>query len=171
MSRAASQAELRRKITAQQDRATSALKKQERSAVVIVGLDFDGTLFEHVPYDEFPAIGKDIGAFSWLRQYQRTYKHLRYVLWTVRSSEPLEYAVRAIAFEDVFLWGVNENPQQKEWSDSPKAHLHCLVDDISLGTPLVESWDGDRPYVDWRVMGPMLDERIIQLHREKGVEV
>jgi hypothetical protein len=45
------------------------------------------------------------------------------------------------------LWGVNENPQQSEWTTSNKVYAEAYVDDAAVGCPLI--WTSSRPYVDW----------------------
>lgn len=123
---------------------------------MIIGLDFDGTLVKH----RYPEIGEDIGAFEWLREAQEKYgPTLQYVLWTVRSGENLLLAYEYCEFMGLILWGVNRNPDQWKWSGSPKAHCHMYIDDISLGTPLIHRI-GQRPYVNWGNLGPMMMDGI-----------
>jgi hypothetical protein len=123
---------------------------------MIIALDFDGTLAVH----EWPDIGEDIGAFSWLLQFQQDNIELRYILWTVRSGRPLMEAIKLCECMGLRLWGINENPEQN-WSPSNKAHAHVYVDDAALGAPLIyPSENGMRPYIDWHQMGPMLEDRI-----------
>lgn len=122
---------------------------------MIVALDFDGTLVTHA----WPEIGEDIGAFSWLIEFQKLYPSLRYILWTVRSDEPLIGAMDYCKSRGLYFWAVNANPEQRHWSPSNKAHAHVYVDDAALGAPLIYP-NSDRPYVDWGVMGPLLRHRI-----------
>lgn len=142
-----------------QSQANEEVKNQDRKPGMIIGLDFDGTLFKHVHYDKFPAIGEEVPhAFFWLRKFQSQFENLRYILWTMRSGSGLFNAVEEVQMNGLDLWSVNQNPEQHSWTDSMKAYMHCLVDDIALGTPLVH--DDGRPYVDWNQMGPMLHGRI-----------
>ena len=130
---------------------------------MIVALDFDGTLLTH----KFPALGEDIGAFEWLLQFQNDYSELKYMLWTVRSGEPLLGAMRYCAHRGLEFWSVNVNLDQHTWPypGSCKAHAHVYVDDAALGAPLITPADQNaRPYVDWERMGPMLAARIAAFH-------
>ena len=118
----------------------------------IIGIDFDGTCVTH----EFPKVGKFIGAQKVLHRLVDS--GARLVLWTMRSDgrigqeveNPLTDAVNWFKDNDIPLWGINENPEQKSWTDSPKAYCQLYIDDAGLGTPLVHPLtEFERPYVDW----------------------
>ena len=122
---------------------------------MLIALDFDGTLVDH----RFPDIGAEVpGAFRWLKKWQKAGAKL--ILWTMRSDgkengPTLTDAVEFCRKQGVEFWAVNENPEQKAWTDSPKAYAHYLVDDSAIGCPLRENPRlGGRPYVDWDVVGP-----------------
>ncbi len=121
---------------------------------MIIALDFDGTLATHL----WPNIGEDIGAFKWLLPLQEEHKDIRYILWTVRTYHPLADAVEYCTEHGLSFWAVNENPNQRIWSSSPKAHAHAYVDDTAVGAPLIHRSAASkaRPYVDWTLMGPLL---------------
>ena len=53
---------------------------------------------------------------------------------------------------DIPLFGVNENPTQKDWTSSPKPYAHIYIDDAALGVPLKHSYISDKPYVDWDIV-------------------
>ncbi len=125
---------------------------------MIIGIDFDGTCVTH----EFPKVGKDIGAQRVLRRLIEAGHQL--VLFTMRSdveaptsddpniiSEPGKYLTEAVEWFEkngIPLWGINENPEQKSWTTSPKAYCHLYIDDAALGIPLVSPAEG-RPFVWW----------------------
>jgi hypothetical protein len=116
----------------------------------IIALDFDGTLTTH----EYPSIGSDVGAFPWLR---RASSKSKYILFTMRSGDELQQAIEYINNKGIELWGINENPEQKSWTSSPKVYAHQYIDDASIGIPLIyPKTPYDRPYVNWDVVGPML---------------
>jgi hypothetical protein len=115
----------------------------------IIAVDFDGTCVTH----EFPAIGRDIGAVPVLRRLAE--EGHRLILWTMRSGEHLEAAVQWFSDNGIQLWGVNRNPDQHTWSESPKAYAQMYIDDAALGTPLVLQNNG-RPYVDWQAVSEIL---------------
>lgn len=122
--------------------------KQKNNHIYIC-VDFDGTMVSH----EFPKIGKDIGAWPWLRKIMAAGGKI--ILFTMRSGDYLDIAVSECHKNGVGLFGVNVNPTQHHWTDSPKAYGNVYVDDAALGVPLVQPSIG-RPYVDWNKVGPML---------------
>ena len=133
---------------------------------MILAIDFDGTLVEH----KFPDIGPEIpGAFDWLKKFQEAGAKL--ILWTMRSDgrngkgkengPVLTEAIEFCRSRGVEFWGVNTNPEQSSWTQSPKAYAHVYIDDAAFGCPLVkgepDAWDGSyRPYVDWDKVGPKI---------------
>lgn len=52
---------------------------------------------------------------------------------------------------DIPLYGINENPEQKSWTTSPKAYCQLYIDDAALGIPLIHPREG-RPFVWWRAV-------------------
>lgn len=116
---------------------------------MFVAVDFDGTCVTH----EYPVVGKDIGAVQWLYQAQKMGAQL--ILLTMRDGPELEEARQWARHNGIVFFAVNENPTQKEWTQSPKVYAHKYIDDAALGAPLVYPEEG-RPYVDWDVMGPAL---------------
>lgn len=122
----------------------------------ILGVDFDGTCVEHC----YPVVGPDIGAAPYLRGL--TANGVRLILWTMRSHKgfkrnqsPLSDAIRWFKENEIPLFSVNKNPDQKSWTSSPKAYCHRYIDDAAHGCPLIGD-RGERPYVDWSVVGPEL---------------
>ena len=57
---------------------------------------------------------------------------------------------------------LNRNPQQDEWTSSPKAYAHVYIDDAAFGCPLKPPVNGGRPTVDWSIVGPSVMELIIK---------
>lgn len=115
----------------------------------VVCVDFDGTIVEH----DFPRIGAPVtGAIDWMKAWARS--GARIVLFTMRSGEFLDEAVEYLHAHQVPLLGINENPEQRDWSASPKAFGHIYVDDAAYGCPLVYPASGARPFVDWSKVGP-----------------
>jgi len=110
-------------------------------------IDFDGTCVTH----EFPKVGKDIGAVPVLKKLIEAGHNL--ILFTMRSNRAvlnetgdpsimdvtgmfLDDAVNWFKENDIPLYGINENPTQKNWTSSPKAHGQLYIDDAALGCPL-----------------------------------
>lgn len=134
---------------------------------MIIGIDFDGTCVTH----EFPNIGKSIGAEEVLRDLVA--KGHKLILFTMRSDKKevastdetikgiagnhLTDAVNWFNERDIPLYGINENPEQKSWTDSPKPYCHLYIDDAGLGIPLLSNdMLSGRPYVDWFVVRQIL---------------
>ena len=121
-----------------------------------VCIDFDGTIAEH----QYPLIGPAVpGAFKWMKKWQEA--GIKLILWTMRSDLPqyktLSEAVEFCKENGVEFFGVNENPTQHEWTDSPKAYAHQYVDDAAYGCPLLPSPTGaTRPIVNWEIVGPAI---------------
>jgi hypothetical protein len=128
-------------------------------------VDFDGTCTTH----DFPNVGKDIGAVPVLKKLVE--KGHRLILFTMRSHRPfinfngstrdtLDEAVQWFADNELPLYGINENPDQKNWTDSPKAFGQLLIDDIALGCPLrYDTTISQRPFVDWGKTEEWLESR------------
>lgn len=122
----------------------------------IIAIDFDGTIVDH----RYPDIGAAVpGAISYLKQFQEAGAKL--ILWTMRSGQTLHEAIAYCKGNGVEFWGINENPDQKEWTESPKAYAQIYIDDAAFGCPLRENpRAGGRPYVDWDIVGPKVLEII-----------
>jgi len=107
-----------------------------------IAIDFDGTCVTH----KYPYIGEDIGAAPMLKALV-TEGHLL-ILNTMRCGKELQEAVDWFKQRDIPLHGVNEDPGQKEWTQSPKVFANIYIDDAALGCPLCYPSTGS-PYVDW----------------------
>lgn len=121
---------------------------------MIILLDFDGTCVKH----EYPKIGKDIGAIPVLQKIIQN-KH-DIILFTMRSGKELNEAISWFDENNIPLFGVNNNPTQYTWTQSPKPYGHIIIDDTCLGIPMISSEEG-RPYVDWNSIENMLKEKHI----------
>lgn len=114
----------------------------------IIAVDFDGTVVRH----EFPEIGEEVPhCVDVLKTFQKF--GFKIILWTMRSGEHLDAAVAWFAEREIALFGINNNPQQVEWTTSPKAYAQLYIDDAAFGCPLIKpSGNGERPYVDWKAV-------------------
>lgn len=124
-------------------------------------IDFDGTCVTH----EYPKVGKDIGAVPVLKELVG--KGHRLILFTMRSDRGVEMgmfksgltdAVNWFKKNDIPLYGIQTNPEQSSWTDSPKAYGQLHIDDAALGCPLIYPQKG-RPYVDWEKVRALLVDR------------
>lgn len=111
----------------------------------IIAIDFDGTCVTH----DYPNIGRDIGAERVLKKM--IVAGAKLVLLTMRSGALLQDAVQWFNDRDIALFGVNENPTQKSWSDSPKIFAHLYIDDLAFGAPLIEK-NNERGFICWKTI-------------------
>lgn len=127
-------------------------------------IDFDGTCVEH----QYPFIGGSIGAEPVLKKLVKAGHKL--ILFTMRSNGPhkmpngeidrhgLDDAVEWFKKNDIPLYGIQRNPTQDEWTQSPKAYGQLYIDDAALGCPLIYP-KGKKSYVDWIKIERMLIEK------------
>jgi len=129
---------------------------------ITVAVDFDGTCVTH----EYPLVGSDIGAAEVLRKLVD--KGHQLILFTMRSDgevsntsfgtpHGLTDAVNWFKKNDLPLFGIQTNPEQKSWTESPKAYAQMYIDDAALGCPLL--YDANlslRPFVDWKSVEKLL---------------
>jgi len=107
-------------------------------------VDFDGTVVTH----DYPLVGNDIGAIPVLKELVAKGHNL--ILFTMRSGEHLQDAVDWFSARGIDLYGVQTNPTQHQWTDSPKAYGQIIIDDAALGCPLLlDVTVSGRPFVDW----------------------
>lgn len=119
---------------------------------MIIAIDFDGTCVTH----EYPRVGQEIGAAEVIRGFvERGHK---IILFTMRSGDTLVDAVKWFTQHGIPLFGVNENPDQHTWTQSPKPYAHVYIDDAALGVPLVQPAEG-RPYVNWEEVRELMELR------------
>ena len=109
----------------------------------VIAIDFDGTCVTH----DYPYMGSDIGAVPVLKELADA--GYRLVLQTMRSGKLEKEAVQWLKKNDIPLFGINSNPEQKSWTASPKVYADLYIDDAALGVPLTTSQTSVRPYVDW----------------------
>lgn len=131
-------------------------------------IDFDGTCVTH----EFPEVGKNIGSEKVLRKLVEHGHNL--ILFTMRSDldsptyrnkgaelPPGNYLQEAVDWfrsNDIKLYGVQRNPSQDSWTNSPKAYGQLIIDDAALGCPLVFDENlSSRPFADWEAIEDMLE--------------
>lgn len=119
---------------------------------IILAIDFDGTCVTH----KYPKVGRDIGAVPVLKKLVENDHKL--MLWTMRGNKPtsegvntLQDAVDWFKNNDIPLWGINENPDQKAsgWTNSNKQYAQMYIDDTALGCPLMYDWGIEKPFIDW----------------------
>lgn len=117
---------------------------------MIFAIDFDGTCVTH----EYPEIGRQIGASRVLNRIVKEGGKL--ILWTMRSGKELQDAVDWFKINNIPLYGIQRNPTQDSWTNSPKCYAKIYIDDAALGCPLKQGLKGERPFVDWDKVETML---------------
>lgn len=119
---------------------------------LIIAVDFDGTCVEH----DYPEVGMDVeGAVDVLRELRA--KGHRLILFTMRSGSKLDAATRWFKERKIELWGVNRNPEQKDWTDSVKVFADIYIDDSALGCPIMFVDGARRPMVNWAKVRTQLE--------------
>ena len=116
-------------------------------------LDFDGTVVKHC----YPAVGAEIGAAPILHKLVKNGHKILLNTMRSRNSEgidTLQPAIDWFASHGIPLFGINENPTQKEWTSSPKVYGNIYIDDGALGAPLKTdpisiAGQAAPPYIDW----------------------
>ena len=120
----------------------------------IIAVDFDGTIVTHA----YPNIGREVpNAIRVLTKLQEQGTQL--ILWTMRSGDRLDEAVRYCEEKGITFWGINQNPAQSEWTSSPKAYAPIYIDDAALGCPTLFDKETNRPMVNWRDVEAILIRR------------
>ncbi len=122
-----------------------------------IGLDFDGTVVDH----RYPDIGEPAPrAIKWLKRWQQS--GAKIILFSMRSNNSetgnlLNEAVQYLEKNGIRLYGVNRNPDQAEWTTSPKVYANVYIDDSAFGCPLIQPKGFARPCVDWKIVGPEVE--------------
>lgn len=124
-------------------------------------VDFDGTIVDH----RFPDIGPVVpGALPWMRRWNELGAQI--ILYTMRSDRPdgtyLKDAIDLLDKSDVKLYGANSSPGQENWTSSPKIYAPVYVDDAAFGCPLIQINGFKRPCVDWSIVGPAIEQILIE---------
>jgi hypothetical protein len=119
-------------------------------------VDFDGTVVTH----EYPNMGKDIGSVPVLKELVANGHQL--ILFTMRSDmgvksgkfkSGLADAVNWYKENNIPLFGIQTNPSQHEWTDSPKAYGQLIIDDAAAFAPLrLDLSYSSKPFIDWYKM-------------------
>lgn len=137
---------------------------------MIINCDFDGTCVSH----DFPNVGKDIGAVPVLKRLVNNGHNL--ILFTMRGDrfekKPtkdesiqnvtglfLTDAINWFKDNDIPLYGIQTNPTQHNWTNSPKSYAHLMIDDSALGCPLIFKKEiSERPFACWETIERYLEQ-------------
>ena len=117
---------------------------------MVFAVDFDGTCVTH----EYPRVGRYIGAQPVLQRIVK--EGGKIILWTMRSGLHLADAIQWFVDNDIPLYGIQRNPTQDSWTDSPKAYAKLYIDDAALGAPLKPGLPGEKSFIDWQQVAQYL---------------
>ena len=118
---------------------------------MVINIDFDGTVVTH----DYPKIGKNIGSIPVLKRLVKEGHQL--IIFTMRSGKYLDDAVKWFEDNQIPLYGIQTNPTQKTWTDSPKSYAELMIDDSALGAPLkYDNSISDRPFIDWVIVEKLM---------------
>lgn len=132
---------------------------------MIINIDFDHTLVVEDKKGNFI----DLGAIPILKKLIKNGHKL--ILFTCRSNKPyrknevthyneLNEALEWFRNNGIELYGVQTNPKQKIWTDSPKSYADLTIDDTALGCPLKYDLEiSEKPFVDWFQVERLLNEK------------
>ena len=139
-------------------------------------LDFDGTCVTN----EFPKVGKNIGAEFVLRRLQE--RGHKIVLFTARADDPnneffpgnyLTDALNWFTEHGISLYGVNNNPDNDKYGYTRKVTGDIVIDDLAIGAPLIMYPQmSTKPFIDWNELEDMLDAMgyfDLDLYEEYGI--
>lgn len=120
-------------------------------------VDFDSTM---VITDKYPNIvGENKPCISVMKKWING--GVGIILWTIRSGKSLDDAVNWCKEQGLELYGINKNPTQHKWSNSPKIYGVLRVDDANVGTKLIHD-DKYRPRVDWEYIDKHYTKEILE---------
>jgi hydroxymethylpyrimidine pyrophosphatase-like HAD family hydrolase len=97
---------------------------------LIIAIDFDGTIVE----DAYPKIGKPVlFAFETLKKLQEDGHRL--ILWTYRSGDRLQEAVKFCEENGIRFYAVNKSFPEEEFINdiSRKINADLFIDDRNIG--------------------------------------
>jgi ABC-type sugar transport system substrate-binding protein len=100
-----------------------------------ISIDYDLTIVGH---DNKPLQGALDVVSALAKQY-------KIILYTARNAKATAEAVEWYRKNNIFLSGINTNPEQEAWTNSYKCSSDLYIDDKAVGAPL----DANR-CLDWK---------------------
>lgn len=120
-------------------------------------VDFDGCCVAH----EYPNVGKENSPCVEVMK-KWTDNGVGIILDTMRDGKYLQDAINWFKERNIPIYGIGEEPNQKQWTKSKKAYGIFSVDDRNLGVPLIIE-KGTRPRVDWKRIDELYTKQILML--------
>lgn len=112
-----------------------------------ISVDFDGTCVDN----HYPHLGQT-APFAVETLLYLVASGRRIYLNTLRGSNIIRPAINWFMLNNIPLSGVQENPSQKRWTDSPKVSADLYIDDRGFGVPLIHPVGFIGPVVHWEVI-------------------
>ena len=102
---------------------------------LLIAIDFDGTIVEN----RFPFIGR-IRPFAFETMEALQIKGHRLILWTPRTGQKLDEAIKFCRNHGIEFYAVNKNYPEEIWdnNDSRKILADIYIDDNNIGG--IPSW-------------------------------
>lgn len=128
-----------------------------RKKKYVIAIDFDGTIVT----DEFPEIGKDAGAIEVMLKLQEAGHKL--ILFTMRAFESdvnddhISSAIEYCESRGINFYGINNNPAQTSWNESPKVYADIYIDDRGILIPTLKD-KNNNPYVNWGILNAYFED-------------
>lgn len=114
---------------------------------MIIAIDFDGTCVDHV----YPNVGRDVpDAVNTMKELVDVGHKL--ILWTMRSGDTLDDAVKWFRSRGIELFGIQRNPEQDSWTSSNKCYANLYIDDAAFGCPMIFPKGFNCECVDWKAV-------------------
>lgn len=117
------------------------------SIITDIAVDFDGTCVDH----RYPNVGQTAPYAVEALQYLQNSGRKLY-LYTVRGSNHIQAAINWFAIHGIRLNGIQENPYQKTWTNSPKICADLYIDDRAFGAPLIHPPGFHNPVINWELI-------------------
>lgn len=132
---------------------------KNKNMIIPILVDFDSTMV----LSDYPYILKENGNCSEILKRWAEKYNVGIILNTMRSGEHLQIALDWIKSKGIPLYGIGENPTQKNWTESKKAYGVFNIDDINVGCPLI--YEGGKYLVDWDKIVELLEPKLKELNR------
>jgi len=115
----------------------------------VIAVDFDGTIVDFA----YPKLGQsNPEAFKYMKKWIDA--GAKIILYTIRDGKELQDAVNYMNDNNIPLYGINNNPEQKNWNNSKKIFANLYVDDAAYGCPLTIYSGFNKDCVNWYIVGP-----------------
>ena len=135
--------------------------------VIPIAVDWDFTITKCSSWSE-GTMDINYDAFEVMKEFTEKY-NVGWILDTMRPDELLAEPLKILEDNNVKMYGIRRNPQQKK--EDPKIFAVFHIDDRNLGIPLMMEEGCNRPCVDWKevrkIMIPILKEISSKLEKAK----